>query len=129
MSLSSRSQRTSPIFLWCSSIAETELHDTQALQSSISHFNLSYVAFDKRITTELDEPTYGSLILSRPEGHGREPAPVSPTADAPFRVLSGSVKAAYAMHRGLDAGANGLVVSPGMKSGNTGASVTPLTHV
>lgn len=127
--MSSRSQPTSPIFLWCSSIAETELHDTQALQSSISHFNLSYVAFDKRITTELDEPTYGSLILSRPEGRGREPAPVSPTDDAPFRVLSGSVKAAYAMHRGLDAGANGLVVSPGMKSGNTGASATPLTHV
>lgn len=112
-----------------SSIAETELHDTQVPQSTISHFNLSYTAFDTQITTELDEPTYGSLILSRPVGRGREPAPVSPTDDAPFRVLSGSVKAAYAMHRGLDAEAGGLVVSPGMKSGNTGASAAPLTSV
>lgn len=89
----------------------------------MSHFNLSYVAFDTQITTAFDEPTYGSLVLSKPVGHGREPAPVSPTDEAPFRILSGSVKAAYATHRGLVDGEDELVVSPGIKSGNTGALV------
>ncbi|KAG2157824.1 uncharacterized protein EDB93DRAFT_1124887 [Suillus bovinus] len=102
-----------------SSVTATKTHDTELLISLASQFNLSYTAFGARIT-DADAPAFGTLTLSEAYTHGLEPAPVSPTGhDAlPYRLLSGTIRAAYNSHRGLT-NDDSLIISPGIMSGNT----------
>lgn len=110
-----------------SSIAATQKRDTDLLIPLAERFNLSFTAFGSLIS-EADVPAYGTLTLT---GGGIDPAPVSPIDAEPFKVLSGSIRAAYNTHRGIkDAGPeDGLIVSPGITTGNTGASKVFLRHV
>ncbi|KAG2157823.1 uncharacterized protein EDB93DRAFT_1238610 [Suillus bovinus] len=102
-----------------SSLATTKVRDIELLKSLANHFNLSYMAFDSHIS-EADAPSYGTLTLSTAFGDGLEPAPVTPSGEeaAPFRLLSGTIKAAYNSHRNTS-GSDAIIVSPGIMSGNT----------
>lgn len=103
-----------------SSVAATQKRDTDLLKPVAENFNLSYTAFGS-LVSEADVPAYGTLILS---GTGLDPAPVSPSDEEPYKVLSGSIRAAYDVHRGigLEGGEEDeLIVSPGIMTGNTGA--------
>ena len=104
----------------CSSIAEVENHDTALLEALVRRFNLSYEAFGKDIEVG-DGPKYGSLIISDAWGTALEPAPVSPSGphDAPFQLLSGTIKATYNSHRGFEEKEE-VIVAPGVPTGNTG---------
>ncbi|KAG6910025.1 hypothetical protein DXG01_013749 [Tephrocybe rancida] len=102
-----------------SNVAEVQAHDTELLQDLAEKFNLTYTSFGKQLSAE-GAASAGTLTLSDAFGNALEPAPVTPTsADAiPWNLLSGTIKATYNSHRSLS-GADEIVVSPGMSSGNT----------
>ena len=89
-------------------------------------FNLTYDAFGSRISEE-GASASGSLKLSDAFAGGLEPAPVTPTGKdaAPYRLLSGTIKAAYNSHRSLT-GSDTITVVPSMMSGNTGKVISCL---
>ena len=72
-----------------------------------------------------DVDALGTLTLKDAYGTFLEPAPVSPIkgkGSEAYQLLSGTIKATYAAHRGLDLDAkDGIAVAPGMSTGNTGA--------
>lgn len=102
-----------------SSLAEVQEHDTALLKPLADKFNLTYNAFGSRISEE-GASASGSLTLSGAFAGGLEPAPVTPTGKdaAPYRLLSGTIKAAYNSHRSLT-GSDTITVVPSMMSGNT----------
>jgi Gly-Xaa carboxypeptidase len=110
-----------------SSVAETKAHDTALLADLAARFNLSYTAFGEA-QTPADAPAFGTLTLIDAYGRAIEPAPVTPFAgkgSEPYQLLSGTIKATFAAHRGLDlagAGKDAIAVAPSMSTGNTGAS-------
>lgn len=105
-----------------SSVAATLDHDAALVKSLAHEYNLSYTAFDADMDWDATGPARGMVTLSRAFGSGLEPAPVTPTGEdaGPYRLLSGSIKAAYNAHRGISGDKN-IIVSPGIMSGNTGA--------
>ena len=108
-----------------SSVAAVQEHDTEVLIGIAQQYNLSLTAFGKQISKE-DVPTYGKLTLSDAWDASLAPAPITPTGTAaPFQLIAGTVKATYDRHRGLK-DSNGVVVSPGHMSGNTGQLVLHL---
>src|SRR6266404_5196429 len=108
-----------------SSVATVRRHDTHILKNLAKEFNLSFTAFGSDITPK-GAPTAGKLTLTEAWDTGLEPAPVTPTAEdsAPWQLLSGTIRATYNAHRGLD-GADNIFVSPGIMTGNTGGFTIP----
>ncbi|KAF5392274.1 hypothetical protein D9757_001555 [Collybiopsis confluens] len=118
-----------------SSVNETTTRDTQTIISLARSLDLTLTAFgndvipasvySKRSCHSSDKPAEstakGHINLSLAFGHQLEPAPRTPTSgkeSAPWDFLSGTIKATYNSHRGLE-GADNIVVSPGMPTGNT----------
>ncbi|KAI6117458.1 hypothetical protein EV401DRAFT_1969446 [Pisolithus croceorrhizus] len=108
-----------------SSISRSKASDIELLKALASEFNLAYTAFGETISYDTHfttTPAYGNLTLSEAFGKvGLEPAPVTPTEgdDAiPYKILSGSIKAAFNKNRGIE-GDSTVIVSPGLMSGNT----------
>ncbi|KAH9027918.1 hypothetical protein EDB84DRAFT_1563249 [Lactarius hengduanensis] len=101
-----------------SSLSVVQQRDTDLLKQLAKEFNLTFTAFGSDITPKCT-PTAGKLTLTDAWGTSLEPAPVTPTEDsAPWRLMSGTIKATYNAHRGLE-GADNIFVSPGIMSGNT----------
>ncbi|KAF7370753.1 Gly-X carboxypeptidase [Mycena sanguinolenta] len=102
-----------------SSVHETMAHDTALLAGLAARFNLSYTAFGDALSKDGS----GTLTLKDAYGTSLEPAPVSPIAgkgSEAYQLLSGTIKATYAAHRGLDLNSHeGIVVAPGMSTSNT----------
>ena len=106
----------------CSSVSAVQEHDTHILKHLAKEFNLTFTAFGSDITLA-GTPTAGKLTLTDAFGTALEPAPVTPTDDsAPWQLLSGTIKATYNTHRDLE-GADNIIVSPAIMSGNTGGSL------
>jgi len=101
-----------------SSVSAVQERDTQILKHLAKEFNLTFTAFGSDITPA-GAPTAGKLILTDAWGTALEPAPVTPTnGSAPWQLLSGTIKATYNTHRDIE-GADNIIVSPGIMSGNT----------
>jgi Gly-Xaa carboxypeptidase len=102
-----------------SSVAAVQQRDTDVLKHLAKEFNLTYTAFGLEVSNE-DGPTAGTLILTDAFSTALEPAPVTPVTEGstPWHLLSGTIKATFNSHRGLD-GADNIIVSPGITSGNT----------
>ncbi|KAI0295384.1 carboxypeptidase S [Multifurca ochricompacta] len=102
-----------------SSVAAVQQRDTEILKGLAKDFNLTFTAFGSGISPQ-DSPTIGALTLTDAWGTALEPAPVTPHSEdsAPWQLLSGTIKATYNAHRGLE-GADNIIVSPGIMSGNT----------
>ncbi|KAL1941154.1 hypothetical protein VTO73DRAFT_7366 [Trametes versicolor] len=100
-----------------SSVDAAKEHDTALLKGLAHDFNLSYTAFGAQITGQ-DAPAYGTLTISDAWGAALEPAPISPIDAPEYALLSGTIKATYNAHRGLQ-GDDNIVVAPGIMSGNT----------
>ncbi|GJE90960.1 carboxypeptidase S [Phanerochaete sordida] len=103
-----------------SSVGAVQEHDADLLHGLARHFNLSYTAFGEQIS-EKGAPAYGSLTLSDAWGAALEPAPITPSAgeDAgAFRLLAGTIKTVYRVHRNVTDDET-VIVSPGIMSGNT----------
>ncbi|KIY66589.1 carboxypeptidase S [Cylindrobasidium torrendii FP15055 ss-10] len=103
-----------------SSVKETQDHITTTLAPVAASFSLNFTAFGDVIASVPNAK--GTLDLSPAFSHSLEPAPRTPTAgedaDA-YRLLSGTIKAAFNAHRGYDVDTQEIVVSPGMPTGNT----------
>ena len=99
---------------------ETKSHTINLLRPLANAFNLSYVAFGADIT-DSKAPVYGSLTLSDAfEVEPLKPAPITPTdGTAPFELLSGTIKATFNSHRGIE-GDDNIIVTPGVMPCNTG---------
>lgn len=117
-----------PIHPWLasSSVAAVQKRDTDVPKHLAEEFNLTYTAFGSAISTQYG-PAAGTLKLSEAWGTELEPAPVTPSDEgsAPWRLFSGTIKATFNAHRGLD-GPNNIFVSPGIMSGNTGECTRPV---
>lgn len=106
-----------------SSLDDVKARDTKILEKLASQFNLSYTAFGNQIS-DVNAPSYGSLTVSDAWGASLEPAPITPSSGddaAPFQLLAGTIKTVYRAHRNVTDDET-VVVSPGIMSGNTGAS-------
>jgi len=99
-----------------SSLGELQSRDTILLRSLATKFNLSYTAFGISQSDE-DAPAYGTLTLSEPFHPGLEPAPVTPTDEEPYQLLSGTIRAAYNAYRSLEG--DNISVAPSIMSANT----------
>ncbi|KAH9074826.1 hypothetical protein EDB83DRAFT_2312331 [Lactarius deliciosus] len=86
-----------------SSVSAVQQRDTDILKHLAKEFNLSFTAFGSDITPT-GAPTAGKLTLADAWESGLEPAPVTPTDEdsAPWQLLSGTIKAVYNAHRGLE---------------------------
>ena len=96
--------------------------DADVLKHLAKAFNLSYTAFGSVIFPE-DGTSAGALTLSDAWDDALEPAPVTPTGgdSAPWQLFSGTIKATYNAHKGLE-GANNIFVAPGIMNGNSGGN-------
>ncbi len=103
-----------------SSVATVKERDTNVLKPLAKEFNLTYTAFGSAISAE-DGTAAGILTLTDAWGTALEPAPVTPTSEdsVPWQLLSGTIKATFNAHRGLE-GEDNIFVSPGIMTGNTG---------
>ncbi|KAI0038762.1 carboxypeptidase S [Auriscalpium vulgare] len=99
-----------------SSLKAVQERDTDLLKHLAHKFNLTYTAFGASVSPQ-DGPAYGTLELADAWGTALGPAPVTPTDQAPFLLLSGTIKATYNAYRGIEG--DNIVVSPGIMSGNT----------
>ena len=101
-------------------------HIVDTLKPLASEFNLSFSAFSEQISEPVS--SYGKLTIGSTSGGGLQPAPTTPTTKdaAPYQLLAGTIRAAYAAHRGED---DEVIVSPGIMSGNTGELNHKTTHV
>ncbi|KAF8917086.1 hypothetical protein CPB85DRAFT_1215636 [Mucidula mucida] len=101
-----------------SSIDATIAHDTKTFKKLAKEFNLTYTSFGEVINEGAPEKT---LVLSDAFGNALRPAPRTPSAGegaAPYELISGTIKATFNAHRGIE-GDNNIAVSPGMMTGNT----------
>ena len=115
------------LWLASSSVSAVQERDTDVLKHLAKEFNLTYTAFGSEISNE--GPAAGTLTLTHAFGTVLEPAPVTPTSEdsAPWQLLSGTIKATFNAHRGLD-GADNIIVSPGTMPGNTGRCTSPVCY-
>ena len=111
------------------SVFALKARDTKLLEPIAKKFNLSFNAFGE-LLTEAGAPALGSLSLLDISRGGLDPAPITPTfgnEGAPFRLLSGTIKAAFNAYRSdLKSEASDIVVAPSMMSGNTGTFLPDL---
>ncbi|KDQ15518.1 hypothetical protein BOTBODRAFT_108726 [Botryobasidium botryosum FD-172 SS1] len=91
-------------------------HLTKVLMPLAKHFDLAFSAGGVNITSPANPA--GALVISDAFGRTFEPAPITPTNAAPYKLLSGTIRAAYANGRGRTSG-NEMIVAPGMAAGNT----------
>jgi Gly-Xaa carboxypeptidase len=103
-----------------SSVKEVMEHDTNILKPLAHRFNLSLTAFGTRITSDEPQSTYGTLELSDPWDIAREPAPVTSVSGAPYKLLSGTIKAVFSAHRSKSDEEGQIIhVAPGLLPGGT----------
>ncbi|KAJ7034590.1 carboxypeptidase S [Mycena alexandri] len=103
-----------------SSVNETLQRDVELLEGLAARFNLSVTANGKLITPAADA-TYGSLALTTRQE--LEPAPVTPSNAAPFRLLAGTIRATFhAARKDVREGKTDIVIAPAIGPGNSGAS-------
>jgi Gly-Xaa carboxypeptidase len=82
-------------------------------------FNFSLTAFGIPIT-DPSLPTWASVDLSDAWGITLEPSPLTPyvgSDSTAYQILSGTIKATYNAHRGIDG--DHIKVQPGYMTGNT----------
>ncbi|KAH9167374.1 hypothetical protein EDB89DRAFT_1910059 [Lactarius sanguifluus] len=85
-----------------SSVSVVQQRDTDLPKQLAKEFNLTFTAFGSDITPK-GASTAGKFTLTDAWGTSLEPASVTPTEDsAPWRLLSGTIKAAYNAHGGLE---------------------------
>ncbi|KAJ7082845.1 hypothetical protein B0H15DRAFT_851685 [Mycena belliarum] len=107
-----------------SSVAAVRAHDTALLAPLAVRFNLTYTAFDVDISSPGARASGMLALRDLDAASALEPAPLTPTDGpdaAPYQLLSGSIRAAYAARRaaGGERGNYTVPVVPSTMLGNT----------
>ncbi|KAL5513065.1 hypothetical protein ACEPAH_3463 [Sanghuangporus vaninii] len=97
-----------------SSVASLQERDARVIAKLAEKFNLTYNAFGETLHTG----STGTLTLSDAWGNALEPAPVTPIDEAPYKLLSGTIRAAYGTRRNVD-NREDIKIAPGIMTGNT----------
>ncbi|EJD07407.1 carboxypeptidase S [Fomitiporia mediterranea MF3/22] len=92
------------------SVEAVKERDTKVIVELAEKFNLTYNAFGQTLLSGGS----GSLTLSDAWGTALEPAPVTPIDAAPYKLLSGTIRSAYAVNHDED-----IKIAPGIMTGNT----------
>ncbi|KAG8983814.1 hypothetical protein FRB90_005722 [Tulasnella sp. 427] len=99
-----------------SSIAALKDSVANLLYPVASKYNLELVGFDNKTVSAPPSPVRGKITVSDAWKDGLEPAPITPTDSEAYKLLSGSIRAAWEdAHPGEDS----IIVAPSMMSGNT----------
>ncbi|EJD07406.1 carboxypeptidase S [Fomitiporia mediterranea MF3/22] len=88
--------------------------DTNVIIELVKKFDLTLNAFGETFFNG----SSGSVALSTMWDYALEPAPVTPTDAAPYRLLSGTIRSTYASHRSYS-NRDEIKIAPGIISGNT----------
>lgn len=125
--------------VWCSSVGALVEHLTELFTPFAASHNLKFVSFGKNISSSChssssleDATTVGTLEISDAFESALEPAPISPTDSAAYKLLSGTVLETYRsskvnFNKGKGKGKNGegekkkMIVAPSVTGGNTGS--------
>ena len=83
-----------------------------------SKFNLSMTAFGENIT-DASVPSYGSLSLTDAFDGQLEPAPITPTDSASYRLLSGTILATHQASSEYKNLGREMIIAPGMMTGTS----------
>ena len=97
-----------------SSVNAVKERDSKVLTKLAKDFDLSYNAFGQNLVSG----SSGSLVLTDAWGTALEPAPVSPTDEAPYKLLSGTIRATYETRPGVEQERE-IKIAPGIMTGNT----------
>lgn len=103
-----------------SSVAELMSHLTKLFTPFAGKYNLTIISFGQEITSS--SSSSGTLELSDAYDTKLEPAPITPTDTAAFRVLSGSIQATHAKSVVPNLKKQDMIVAPYLAGGNTGKS-------
>ena len=93
--------------------------DTAVILELAEKLNMTLESFGRTVRIGSD----GKITLSAAWNYALEPAPVTPIDDAPYKLLSGTIRATYNTHRGSTRKQE-IVVAPGIITGNTGSGLS-----
>lgn len=82
--------------------------------------NLTFVPFGSNANQLLNHHNAGTIQLSDAFGNQLDPAPITPTDTAAYRLLSGSIRATHAKTRIPNPRGQNMIVVPYLDHGNTG---------
>lgn len=99
-----------------SSVAATMERSTKLLLPLASRFNLSVTSFGKNVT-DPSLASYGSLSLSDAFDGQLEPAPITPTDSAAYKLLSGTILATHQASSDYKQLGKEMTIAPGMMTG------------
>lgn len=103
-----------------SSVSELQASVTALLQPVVEKYYLDLIGFDGStvFNATIGPGSVGTVKLSDAWGTALEPAPISRTNSAAYRLLSGTIRGAWtASHPDAEE----IIVAPSMMGGNTGA--------
>ncbi|KAL5537057.1 hypothetical protein ACEPAF_880 [Sanghuangporus sanghuang] len=97
-----------------SSVASVKERDSDVIIELAKRFNMTLDSFGETLRTGSN----GKISLSAAWDYALEPAPVTPTDAAPYKLLSGTIRATYNVHRGSSRKEE-IKIAPGIMAGNT----------
>ena len=109
-----------------SSVAALKEHASAVLGPVATSLNMTLSAFadPDGASADVTGPATGHVRLSDAWGTALEPAPVSPTDSEQWRILAGTIRAAWApTGGGPSVEEPDVVVVPSLLGGNTGSSL------
>lgn len=102
--------------LFCSNTEANARHFIKTITPIALKYNLALEAFGSNITETLSDSPAGTIRLSDPWGKWLDPAPVTPTDAAPYKLLSGTIRQTWNTGRGKASG-EPIYVAPSMMGG------------
>lgn len=103
-----------------SSVKELIGHLTTLFAPFAEKHNLSFTSFGSEITPSSVSSSSGALRLSDAYDTQLDPAPITPTDTAAYRILSGSIRATHARSVIPNPKSQDMIVAPMLAGGNTG---------
>lgn len=108
-----------------SSVAALKAHASAILGPVATSLNMTFSAFadPDGASADVTGPATGHVRLSDAWGTALDPAPVSPTDSEQWRILAGTIRAAWGPTGGSSVEEPDVVVVPSLLGGNTGSSL------
>ena len=101
-----------------STVSETKQSIEALIRPVATKYGLDFIGFDQETPSSFNASTsIGRIAVSDAYGTALEPAPVTPTDSAAWRLLSGTIRGTW---REFNKDKDEIIVAPRMIGGNTG---------